>query len=159
MDRDGRGRPYRIAQLGWSRAPAPAHAGERPAEVGRAAISEAGDHGATREQLRISCQHHARHRAAGRQARHEDARAIDIVAVRHVADHLPDRLRLARAARGVAGLEPVEAEVGIVRPLLLGKEQGEAVPVGQPRPARTLVIARRILGAAVQHHHQRSARG
>ena len=46
-------------------------------------------------------------------------------------DRLADGERLALAAGNVAGQEPVEADVRVVGALLLGQEQGEAVPLGE----------------------------
>ena len=53
-------------------------------------------------------------------------------------------------------LIPIEAAIGIVRPLLLWKNQSEPEPVGQRRPSRPEIIARRALRAAVQHDEERT---
>ena len=76
----------------------------------------------------------------------------------HARDHLADRQRLALPAPRVGGRIPVEAQVVIVRAVLLGIEQREAMALGKLGPAAARIIARRILGAAVKHHHQRARR-
>jgi hypothetical protein len=76
----------------------------------------------------------------------------------HHLDHRADRRRLADTAPGVVGREPVEAAKRIILLLLLGVEQGEAMAVGEPGPAGTLIVAGGGLGAAVQDDDQRRAR-
>ena len=69
-----------------------------------------------------------------------------------------DRLRLALAARRVAGLEPGEAEPRVVLAALFRQQQGEAMRGGEVGPAAAMVEAGRILGAAMQRHQQPSPR-
>jgi YD repeat-containing protein len=134
---------------------APAHAVERLTDVGRAAVSDAGQDGACREDLRIGGQHHRGHRSAGAEAGHEDAAGIDVVEPRHAVDHRADRGGLAASAPGILDREPVEAQHRVVGPLLLGKEEDEAVPVGERGPAGAVIVDCGILGAAVEHDHDR----
>ena len=75
----------------------------------------------------------------------------------HVADHLRDRGASPLPAAGVAGAIPVEAQIVIVGAGLLGKQHGEAVAVGELRPAAAAIIHRGILGAAVEDDDQRRA--
>ena len=70
-------------------------------------------------------------------------------------DHLPDRERLAAAARSVAGQKPVEAGLRIVRGRLLRQQHDETVPLRKSRPARAEIVTRGGLRAAVQHDDQR----
>src|SRR6478609_7418315 len=56
----------------------------------------------------------------------------------------------------VLALKPVEAAIGIVRSLLLGKKQSESEAVGQRRPSRPEIIAGRALRAAVQNDKERT---
>ena len=80
----------------------------------------------------------------------------------HRRDHLPDRCCLSMSPFYVLALKPVEAAIGIVRSLLLGKKQSESEAVGQRRPSRLEIIAGRALRAAcrfgwqVAEHSQRA---
>src|SRR4051812_33883864 len=56
----------------------------------------------------------------------------------------------------IPALKPVEAAIGIVRSLLLGKKQSESEAVGQRRPSRPEIIAGRALRAAVQNDKKRT---
>jgi len=68
---------------------------------------------------------------------------------------LTDGARFSLALGRVLGRKPVEAEVGIVDPLLLGIEQNEAVLVCQTGPARALVVSSCGLGAAMEDDNER----
>ena len=87
---------------------------------------------------------------SGRQSGRKDARRVDAVVGHLLADHLPDRQRFTVPALDVAGLEPVEASIGIVGLVLFGQEEGESVPVGECGPACAVIVACRGLCAAVQ---------
>ena len=111
----------------------------------------------TREGIRVACEHHGRHRATGGQAGDEDAGGIGAKARLHLGYHLPDRQGFTSASARIRIRIPVETEIGIVRPRLLGEEQREAMIVGRARPAGIVVIALGILRAAVKHDDKRSA--
>lgn len=76
-----------------------------------------------------------------------------------MADHLPDGQCLTRIPADVAGLEPVEAEIGIVRPLLLGIKHRKSAPLGELGPAGTCGVALCRLCAAMQRNDQRGPGG
>ncbi len=132
-----------------------AHAVERLRDRGGRTVRQPGDDGAAGEDFGVGGKHHRGHRAAGRKAGDEDAPAIDGMRDDHRLDHLANRQCFAGVAADVFGHEPVEAEVGVVGALLLGKKHGEAMQIGQRRPAGTLVISRGGLGAPVQDDDQR----
>jgi hypothetical protein len=69
-------------------------------------------------------------------------------------DHLPDRQRFPAVSADIAGLEPVEAKVGIVLPSLFRIEDDEPVLGCQVRPTRAAIIRRRRLRAAMKYHDQ-----
>lgn len=115
---------------------------------------EACDDGAVGKYVRIAGQHRIRHGAAGREPGDVDPALIDAVFGDHRGDHLPDGHGLALVAPRVGGIEPVEAQVRVVLPNLLGKEDDETVILGERRPAGAGVVAGGGLRAAVQHHHQ-----
>ena len=73
----------------------------------------------------------------------------------HCFDHLADGECLSAFPLCIAGHEPVEAEVGVVCALLLGKQQGKTFLIGQLRPAGTMVVTGRGLRAAMQHDDER----
>jgi hypothetical protein len=64
-------------------------------------------------------------------------------------DHLPDRKRLAVAARDVAWQKPRETILRVVGGLLLRIDDREAEAVGERRPAGALVILVCGLGASM----------
>ncbi len=72
----------------------------------------------------------------------------------HCLDHLADGERLTAMAGGVLGLKPVEAEIAVVGPLLFGEQKGKSFLIGHVRPARTVIIAGRTLGTAVEDNNQ-----
>ena len=72
----------------------------------------------------------------------------------HALDHLADRERLALIALAVPGSKPVETALRIFGLLLLRKEQGETISVGEGRPACAVVIARCRLKAAMENDDQ-----
>ncbi len=74
------------------------------------------------EYLRIAGQHHGGHRTSGRGAGHVDPVGIDSVVGDHLANHLPDRQRLAAFPLVVFGPKPVEAAQRIIVPLLLREQ-------------------------------------
>ena len=166
-DRDARPRPVvarrraadQIAPLARRTRRTLKHALERLLHVAGRAVGQARDDGAAGEHLRIAGQHRRGHRAARRQPGDEHAAAVDAVIAHHPIHHGADRGGFAAVAPGVAGLEPVEAAVRIVRPLLLGKQQRKAITLGQRRPSGAVVVARRGLAAAMQHHDQRAGLG
>lgn len=76
----------------------------------------------------------------------------------HRGDHLPDGHGLTSIAPRIGDVEPVKAQVRVVLPNLLGKEDDETVILGERRPAGAGVVTGGGLRAAVQHDHQ-SRRG
>ena len=163
-DRKARPRPpvrrccaYQITPFAARTGPYMNHALQRLVDGRRRAERQARDHCATRKQLRIRSEHDASHRSACREAGDEYASAVDAVLDHHRLNHLPDRLRLALPALGVAGKKPVEAVVWIVGDLLLGKHEREAVAIRLRGPAGAQIVARRRLSAAVKYNHERGA--
>src|SRR5437867_54098 len=77
------------------------------------------DDGTGCKNLRIYGQHRRRHRAASRETCDENAAAIHAMLGDCAIDHLPDRHCFASITGSIAGLEPVEAIVGVVGLLLL----------------------------------------
>jgi hypothetical protein len=71
--------------------------------------------------------------------------------------HLDDRQSLAATPLGVSRREPVEAKVGIVGPLLFGKEESKAMLIRGARPIGTSVVAAGSLSAAMKNDNQGSA--
>ena len=69
-------------------------------------------------------------------------------------DHLADRHGLTPSPPSIARLEPVETEIGIVGPLLLGEQDREAVAFGKLRPATAAIVGGSRLGAAVEHDYE-----
>lgn len=132
-----------------------AHLLERLLHTPCGAVRQAGEDRSAGKPVRIDREQHGRHRAACRQSADVDALTVEAVTLDHRVDHLRDRQRFAGIAPGVAGFEPVEAEVGIVRPLLLGIEHRETVGRRKLRPTRPAIISSGGLGASVQHDNQR----
>src|SRR6185437_10140192 len=97
------------------------------------------------------------HCASGREAGNEHPGGIDAMVRHHRHHHLSDRRRLSVASFYVLALKPVETAVGIVQSLLLWQQQGETESLGQRRPSRAKIIARRALRTAVQHDDERAA--
>ena len=148
------GTAHQIAELMARARRSVTHFLQRLPHIERDAVRQARDHRAAGEDVRISREHRRRHRAARRQTGDEDPRTVDVMAARHVLDHLPDRADLAAVAADVVRREPVEAGVGIVGAGLLRQQQREAVTLRQRAPAGADLIAGGILGAAVQDHDQ-----
>ena len=123
----------------------------------RAAIGKAGDDRAGGKGLGVGREHGDGHRAARRQAGDEDPGGVEALGFDQMRGHGVDGGRLAGAAPGVLGQEPVEAEVLVVLALLLRQEHAESVPVGEGEPARGLGKGGGVLGAAMQHHDQPGA--
>jgi hypothetical protein len=69
----------------------------------------------------------------------------------HLADHLPNRVRLTAAPRDVAGLKPIETAVRVIGALLLRQQQNEAEPISERRPSCPEIITSRTLCASVQN--------
>ena len=132
-----------------------AHAAERVDHAGGAAVRDARDDRSTGEDVRVGGEHDRAHRSARGEAADVDAGAVHSEVRLGVVDHLLDRQRLALTPGGVAGLEEVEAGVGVVAGGLLGDDQGELPLVGVLLPAGVGEVAGRVLGAAVQQHHGR----
>ena len=149
-----RGVAHAVAEMMRGVRRRPHHRMQRLPHIVGHAVRQPGDHRAAGEHIRIGRQHHRAHRAAGGQAGDEDLLAVDAMGANHLLDHGADRGGLAAAALNVAGLEPVEAEPGIVGLGLLRHQQRKTIASRQRRPAGADLIARRGLGAAVQHHHQ-----
>ena len=148
----GRCVPHQLPPFMGAARGAGKHAAEGLVHIARAAIGQARDDSACRKDLRIGRQHHIGHGAACGKAGDEDAVAVDVEIHRHAFDHVADRARLPLVARDMGWIEPAETGVGVVGAFLLGIEQGEAMGVGQRRPAGAMVIGLRGLGAAMQHH-------
>ena len=70
--------------------------------VAGATIGQSGNEGATGKNLRVRWKHNRSHGAAGREAGYKYFAAIGSKCRYGVIDHLPDRNRLAVAARDVA---------------------------------------------------------
>ncbi len=151
-----RGTAHEIAEFALGPCRGVKHAVQRLAQIRGDAIGQAGDHRTGRKHLRIGREHHRGHAAAGGQAGDEDAPGVDAMRLRHVRDHLADRTGLAAVPRGVFRIEPVEAGVGVVGPLLLGHQKRKAVMARQHRPSRAEIVAGRGLAAAVQHDDERA---
>ena len=151
-----RGPWYFLRQLllGW----AAAHQVEGFGDGRRATVGQAGDDRAAGEDVRIGRQHHRRHCAAGGQAGYKNARGIQGLGADKLIDHLSDRKRLAHVTLEVAGHQPIEAEKRIVLSLLLGKQLCEPISIGKLGPARTMIIGRSCLSAAMQDNDQRRTR-
>ena len=115
---------------------------------------QSSDDGPTGKQFRVRSQHDRGHRPAGRQARNEDPRAIEPLFACDVLDHLADRRCFAPTAASIPWQVPVETEVGMICPALLGKEHRKPVSLGELGPAAALVISRSALRAAVKHDNQ-----
>jgi hypothetical protein len=96
--------------------------------------------GAAGKNLRICCKHNRSHGAAGREAGYEYFAAVGSKCRNGVLDHLPDRKRLAVAARDVARQKPRETILRIVGGLLLRIDDREAEAVGEGRPAGAVII-------------------
>src|SRR5262249_8280878 len=79
---------------------------------------------------------------------------VDAKTHQRMSDHLSDRKRLATVALDVARQEPREAILCVVGGLLLRIHDDEPLPVGERRPARTMVVVNGGLGAAMQSDHQ-----
>jgi hypothetical protein len=112
-------------------------------------------HAGGSEDVGVLARQDRRHRAARRQAGHVDAIGVDGVRLQHVADHAGEERRLAGAAPLVAGSEPVPALVRVRARRLRRVENEDAVLLRQlvhPRADGEVVG---VLGAAVQHDHQR----
>ena len=69
-------------------------------------------------------------------------------------NHLSDGQRFPFTPLDIAGVEPVEAAVGVIGPLLLGKQQGEAVAVGKRRPSCPKIVVCRGLCASVKYNDE-----
>src|SRR5947209_7640495 len=117
--------------------------------VASAPIGQPRDDGAAGKNLRIRCKHSRSHGAAGREAGDEYFATVSSKGRNGVLDHLPDRKRLAVATRDIARQEPGETTLRIVGGLLLRIDDREAEPVGEGRPAGTVIILVRSLGAAM----------
>src|SRR5215468_10040806 len=132
--------------------------GERGLEcllnVAGAPIGQSGNNGAASKDLRICCEHNGSHGAAGREASHEYFAAVGSKCRNGVLDHLPDRKRLAVAARDVARQKPRETILRIVGGLLLRIDHRETESVGERRPSGTVVILGGGLGAAMERDQQ-----
>src|SRR5262249_58158681 len=105
------------------------HCLERFLNVASAPIGQPRDDGAAGKNLRIRCKHNRRHGAAGREAGDEYFAAVGSKCRNGVLDHLPDRKRLAVAARNVARQKPRETILRIVGGLLLRVHDPAAKPV------------------------------
>ncbi len=108
------------------------HRRQRLADAGSRAERQPGDDRPAGEDVGVAGEQGIGHGAPGRQAGDEDPRRIEPVVRDDRGDGGGDRRRLAVAATGVAGLEPVEAAVGVVGADLLGEQQGEAERAGEP---------------------------
>ena len=73
-----------------------------------------------------------------------------------LADDRGDRRGLARAACLVLSLKPVPAALGVLAAVLLGIDRDEAMAVGCLVHPRRCGEARSVLGASVQHAHERN---
>src|SRR6516225_6367750 len=130
------------------------HSLERLLYVARTPIGQSGDDGAASKNLRICCEHNRSHGAARREASHEDFAAVGGKCRNGVLDHLPDRKRLAMAARDVVQQKPRKTILRIVRRLLLRIDDREAEAIGKRRPTGSVVILYGSLGAAMEHDNQ-----
>ena len=110
-----------------------------------ASIRKASDDRAPGEYIRVGSEHHRCHGPTRGEPGDKDALAVNSVSDDERLDHLADRESLAGIAPDVMWHEPVEAEVGIVRTLLLGEEQRDVVMIGKTRPSGTVIVARRRL--------------
>src|SRR6201989_3024801 len=117
--------------------------------VAGAPIGQPCDDGAAGKNLRIRCKHSRSHGAAGREAGDEYFARVSSKCRNGVLDHLPDRKRLAVATRDVARQKPGETILRIVGGLLLRIDDRKAESVGEGRPAGTVIILVRSLGAAM----------
>src|SRR6516225_8909761 len=130
------------------------HGLERLLNVAGAPKGQSGNDGAAGKNLRVCCEHNRSHGAAGREASHEHFATVGSKCRNSVLDHLPDRKRLAVAARNVARQKPRETILRIVAGLLLRIDDREAKAVGERRPAGAVVILGSGLGTAMQRDHQ-----
>src|SRR5215469_1838167 len=99
--------------------------------VARAPIGQSRNDGAAGKNLGICCEHNRSHGAAGREAGYEYFAAVGSKCRNGVLDHLPDRKRLAAAARDVARQKPRETILRIVGGLLLRIDDREAEAVSE----------------------------
>ncbi|MBB3163666.1 hypothetical protein FHS25_004146 [Rhizobium laguerreae] len=83
-----------------------------------------------------------------------NTRAVDTVFRNDLCDHPANGKDLAVIPAYVLWVKPIEAEVWIVCPSLLGKQQREAIVLGQSRPPGPNIISGGGLGAAVQDNHK-----
>ena len=163
--RDGAGEVpdggVKVAALRGGVLAAARHRGKRGGHGGGGAVGEPRMHRDRGEQVRVDGSEDRGHRAARRQAGHEDPVGVDRprrCASGDLADALDDRRRFAGPARLVLGQEPVPAALRVAAAVLLGIDHDEPVAVGRlvhPRRGRE---ARRVLRAAVQHADERQGR-
>jgi len=130
------------------------HPVERLPHVAGNSEWKTGNDRAARKHFRIGRQHHRRHGATGGQTGDIDAARIDLMLGDDPGDHLADGSRLALAARNIAGTEPVETGIGVVRRLLFGHQQGKPVSLRERRPSGAEIVPRRGLATAMQHNDQ-----
>src|SRR5262249_53176609 len=117
--------------------------------VARAPRGQSRKDGDAGKNLGICCEHNRSHGAAGREAGYEYFAAVGSKCRNGVLDHLPDRKRLAAAARDVARQKPRETILRIVGGLLLRIDDREAEAVSEGWPAGAVIIRVWGVGAAM----------
>ncbi len=154
MEDDGRHDPFVARKRGCGRG-AVAHGGEGARNVARGAAGQARMNADRGIEIGIGGAHDRRRRAAGRQARHVDARRVDGMVEHDLSREVGDQAGLAFVPALVAGAEPVPALVGIRRLGLLRIGDEDIVRLGELVHARARREILRRLRAAVQHDEQR----
>ncbi len=150
---------HEIAPRLRGRAGTSRHALQSLLHIRRGAVRQSANDRACGEHLGVTSKHDRGHRRSRRQSRDEDAPPIDALFDDDLLDHLSDGQRFSLAPLDIAEFEPIEAAGGVIGPLLLGKQQDEAVAVGERRPPCSMIVVCRGLRAPVQHNDERRIGG
>ena len=157
-DHGGRQRRHPVG--GPRRCDARHHRRERSGRPGGRPVRRRRMHADARDQVGVGGREDERHRAACGQARHVDPPRVDPptgALVDHGARHARELRGLAAAALLVARLVPAPAAVGMVTGRLFGRDEHDAVPVGDRGEPGGVDELLGLLVAAVQQHQQRRA--
>ena len=136
------------------------HRRERPGSPARRPVRRRRVHADAREQVRVGGREDERHRAACGQTGHVDPPRVDppaVMLVEHGAHHARERRGLAPVALLMARVVPAPTAVGVVAERLLGRDEHDAVPVGDRGEPGRVDERLGLLVAAVQQHQQRRA--
>ena len=148
--------PARLPRSPSARCGSATHRRECRREIGGRPVGQTGMNANRRVELGVSCRHHRRHCAAGREPRDEHTLWIDIVAGDDLTRDPGQDRRLAGAALLVLGREPVPAQGRISGLRLARIGDDKAMLLGKTVHARSRREVVSVLRAAMQHHQQRA---